>query len=158
MASETATPTATVERTEHGNWKAGVVAGLAGGLVMGAMLSLLMTPVIEAAIPALYGLSGGIAGWTIHMANSAILGVVFAALAGALPRYAETPLESAGLGAVYGVVLWVVLAGFVMPIWLAAVGFPMAPPIPNLDPMSLVGHVVYGAILGATYPTLVGRM
>ncbi|WP_101295039.1 DUF6789 family protein [Halegenticoccus soli] len=158
MASETATSTATIERTEPGNWKAGVLAGLVGGAVMGAMLSAMMTPVIEAAIPALYGLSGGLAGWTIHMANSAILGVVFAGIAGALPRYAETSLKSAGLGAAYGVVLWVVLAGFVMPIWLGAVGFPMAPPVPNLDPMSLVGHVVYGAILGGVYAPLAGRI
>ena len=39
-----------------------------------------------------------------------------------------------------------------MLIWLSAVGFPMAPPLPNFNPMSLVGHVVYGVILGAVYP------
>lgn len=110
------------------------------------------------AIPALWGLQGGTVGWVIHMANSAVFGVVFAALltVPGLRRYADSVPTSAGLGAVYGVVLWIVAAGFVMPIWLSAVGFPMAPPIPNFDPMSMVGHVVFGVILGAVYPAVRG--
>lgn len=152
MKSET--QTATVGRTGADNWKGGAVAGLAGGAAMGVMLAAMMPPVIEHAIPALYGLDGAFAGWTIHLFNSAILGVVFAALAGALPGYAETRLGSVGFGVVYGVVLWVLLAALLMPVWLSAVGFPNAPQFPNVDPMSLVGHVVYGAILGAVYPSV----
>jgi hypothetical protein len=137
-------------------WQAGVVAGLVGGFVMGIMLTMQMTPVIENAIPALWGLSGGLAGWVVHMSNSAVLGVVFAAIAsaGGLREYGRSSGTSAALGIAYGVVLWVVLAAIVMPTWLEAVGFPMAPAVPNFNPMSLVGHVVYGAVLGAVYPML----
>ncbi len=41
-----------------------------------------------------------------------------------------------------------------MPVWLSAVGSPANPPLPNFNPMSLVGHVVYGAVVGATFPAL----
>ncbi|SEO59876.1 hypothetical protein SAMN04487948_103422 [Halogranum amylolyticum] len=147
----TETTTATVGTTETSTWKGGLGAGLAGGAVMGVMLTVMMTPVIEVAIPAMYGLSGGAAGWVIHMSNSAVLGVAFAGIANALGVGENVP-KSVGLGAVYGAVLWVVLAALVMPVWLSAVGFPGAPPLPNFNPMSLVGHLAYGAVLGAVFP------
>ncbi|WP_049971349.1 hypothetical protein [Haladaptatus cibarius] len=61
-------------------WQSGVLSGLIAGAVMGVMLTMQMRPVIEHAIPALWGLDGGAAGWTIHMINSAVFGVVFGAL------------------------------------------------------------------------------
>lgn len=152
MSSQTATSAVTA--TEQGEWKGGVVAGVAGGAAMGVLLSVLMTPVIQGAIPSMYGLAGGTAGWVIHMSHAAVLGVVFAGLAGALPQYTDTTPKTVVAGAIYGVVLWVVLAAFVMPIWLSAVGSPANPPLPNFNPMSLVGHVVYGVVLGAVYPAV----
>ncbi|NHN46259.1 histidine kinase [Halostella sp. JP-L12] len=158
MAQETATDRRTDTDTARGleAWQAGVVGGIAGGFAMGIMLTMQMTPVIENAIPALWGLSGGLAGWVVHMSNSAVLGVVFAAIAsaGALREYSDSVGTGTALGVAYGVVLWVVLAAVVMPIWLDAVGFPMAPAVPNFNPLSLVGHVVYGGVLGATYAAL----
>ena len=153
MVSETTTheSTSTESQTTLVPWQAGLVGGLAGGLVFGAMLSMMMTPVIEMAIPAMYGIAGpaGLAGWVIHMSNSAVLGVVFGGLAGRAGLGGTG--RAAGAGLVYGAVLWIVLAVIVMPIWLGAVGFPGAPPLPNLSPMSLVGHAVYGLTLGVVY-------
>jgi hypothetical protein len=151
------TETAVEMDVERREWQAGVAGGLFGGALMGILLSVMMTPVIENAIPALWGLSGGLAGWIIHMANSAILGVAFAALAKALPKYSSSVGRSTALGAVYGIVLWVVLAALVMPVWLGAVGFAGAPALPNFNPMSLVGHLVYGIALGAAYPLVLSR-
>jgi hypothetical protein len=156
MASETVTHerTSTESTTALPAWQAGLAGGLAGGLVFGAMMSMMMTPVIEMAIPAMYGIEGpaGLAGWVIHMSNSAILGVVFGALVGASDLSGTGRVASAGLA--YGIVLWVALAAIVMPIWLGAVGFPGAPPLPNFNPMSLVGHAVYGLVLGSVYAAL----
>ncbi|SDL91646.1 hypothetical protein SAMN04487949_0162 [Halogranum gelatinilyticum] len=149
MSTKTMTPTVTP--TEQRAWKGGLAAGLAGGAVMGVMLTTMMTPVIEVAIPAMYGLSGGAAGWVIHMSHSAILGVAFVGLANALGVGEGLP-KSVGLGVAYGVVLWILLAALVMPVWLGAVGFAGAPPLPNFNPTSLVGHVVYGGVLGAVFP------
>jgi hypothetical protein len=135
-------------------WKGGVVAGLAGGAVMGVMLSVVMTPVIQVAIPSMYGLSGGLAGWVVHLSHSAVLGLGFVALAAAVPGATRSTLRSAAFGAGYGVVLWVLLAVLVMPIWLSAVGSPANPPLPNVNLQSLVGHLAYGVVLGVVFPRL----
>ena len=139
MSSETAT--STVPETRFG-WKGGAAAGLIAGTVMGVMLTVMMTPVIQRAIPAMYGLA---VGWLARPFHAAVLGVVFAVLARSV-GVEDDPVRSA--------VLWVALAAFVMPVWLGAVGFPGVPPLPNFNPMSLVGHLVYGAVLGAAYSPL----
>ena len=154
MSQETRTETTAATGTELGDWQAGVVGGLVGGAAMGVMITMLSPPVIEMAIPALYGLQGGLAGWIVHMAHSAILGVVFVAIA-ANTGLASGVGRSAVAGLVYGIVLWAVLAALVMPIWLQTVGFAGAPPFPNFAlPGSLPAHAVYGVVLGALYPFL----
>lgn len=146
----TKTPTETVTVTELKDWKAGVIGGLGGGLVFGALMSIMMPDIIAEAIPGMYGFEGGVAGWTIHMVHSAVLGVVFAGIASAVPQYTNTLGKSVGVGIVYGVALWVVLASFVMPAWVGAM-LPMTPPVPNINPISLVGHIAYGGLLGVLY-------
>jgi hypothetical protein len=143
--------------TGTGGWVTGMLGGLAGGTVMGILLSILMPSVIQGAIPALVGLQGGLAGWIVHMVISAILGVVFAVVVSvpALGRFTDSIGPSAVLGLVYGVVLWVLLAALLMPVWLSGVRFGMAPPFPNFAlPGSLPAHIVYGIVLGALYPSL----
>ena len=148
MSTETSTVTRTA--TELETWKAGVIGGLGGGLVFGAMMSILMPDIIEMAIPGMYGLEGGAAGWTIHMVHSAVLGVVFATIATGVPQATNTIGKSLGSGIIYGVVLWAILASVVMPIWVGAM-LPMEPPVPDINPMSLVGHIAYGGFLGVLY-------
>ncbi|RDZ66201.1 histidine kinase [Haloferax sp. Atlit-12N] len=154
MASETATTR--LESTTTASWRAGVAAGSLAAVVMGAMMVVQMRPVLEVAIPSMYGLMGGAAGFTIHVAHGAILGVAFAGLVSALDFDLDGSSRSLGAGVAYGVVLWAVLAVLVMPVWLGAVGSPANPPLPNVNVTSLVGHVVYGAVLGASYPALDG--
>ena len=161
MASETTTDaTATTRRTETtGDWRAGVLAGLAGSLVMGVLITLMNPAVIAGAMAGLYGLApppNGVVGWVAHMSHGAVFGVVFAALVGVL-GYDDSVGRSAGLGVAYGVVVWVVAAALVMPLWLQAVGFPNAPPFPNFAIPSLLWHVVYGVVLGGTYAALRNR-
>ncbi|MDS0297281.1 histidine kinase [Halogeometricum sp. S1BR25-6] len=136
------------------SWQAGVVAGLLGSIAFGAMMAVVSPGALTAAIPAMYGLSGGMAGTFIHLSHGAVLGVAFAAVLRARPDFGNTVGRATAAGAAYGVVLWVVLAVLVMPVWLSAVGFAGAPSLPNVDAMSLLGHVVYGAVLGAAYPML----
>jgi len=146
--------------TETNTWVAGGVSGLIAGVVMGFMLQMMMTPVITTAIPALYGANGIVAGWIAHLFHSVVFGLIFAAAVASVPslsNYADRVTASAGLGIAYGVLVWIVAAAFVMPIWLSAVGFPGAPPPPNFNPMSLVGHVVFGIILGGLFPVVRNR-
>lgn len=153
MAGETSTGSDTATDVSI-EWAAGIVGGLGGGIVFGVMIQQMMRPTLVAAIPALWGLSGLAAGWVVHLVNSAVLGLLFAAIveSSGLAEYAAEYRSGWLVGGAWGVVLWVVGAAIVMPLWLSAVGFPMAPPMPNLNPQSLPGHVVYGVVLGLIYP------
>jgi hypothetical protein len=132
-------------------WQRGVLAGLVGGVVMGAAFVLLMPGLLGTAIPALVGLSGAAAGWVVHLSISAVFGVGFAAILQRMPAYGASVSSSVATGVTYGVVLWVLAAGIVMPVWLSAVGFPNAPGVPNLAAAGFTTHVVFGAVLGAAY-------
>ncbi|WP_049924252.1 hypothetical protein [Halopiger djelfimassiliensis] len=154
MASETQSRTADRTTTALEPWQAGTVGGIIGALVFGALMAVQTPGVLEQAIPALYGLEGGLVGMTIHVAHGGVLGVVFAALLGAGGRTAVGPATGASVGVGYGVVVWAILAVVVMPLWLSAVGFEMAPPVPNVAVESLLGHAAYGLVLGLTYAIL----
>ncbi|WP_324757351.1 histidine kinase [Haloarcula montana] len=149
-----ATNTQTTADTEVllDDWQAGVVGGIAGAAVMAVLVSVMNAAVLNGAIPGLYGLSGGIAGWTVHLSHGAVLGVVFAALVRSIGRGSTG--RTVGLGIAWGAVTWVGLAALVMPLWLRAVGFPQAPPFPNFAVPSLLWHVVYGGVLGVAYAVL----
>ncbi|SEW24761.1 hypothetical protein [Natrinema salifodinae] len=154
MSQRTATPTEERTGTALEPWQAGTVGGIVGAVVFGAMMAMQTPDVLEAAIPAMYGLEGGLAGMIIHVSHGAVLGVVFAALlvAAGRPNLAVGPAVAAGL--VYGIAVWAVLAVVVMPLWLSAVGFAMAPAVPNVAIESLIGHAAYGLVLGAAYAAL----
>lgn len=148
-SSETAVPT---ERPI--GWLGPAGAGLAAGAVMGVLMAAVMPEVLSTAIPALYGTEGSLVGWVAHLAHSAVFGVLFAAIVryGGLGRYADDIGSSTALGVAYGILVWVVAASVVMPLWLDAMG--MAAAVPTFDVMSLGTHVVYGAVLGALFPAM----
>jgi hypothetical protein len=157
MSTETATVASTASGTNSGNWRAGVAGGLAGGAVFGVLMTVTMRNVVETAIPVMYGLGtpNGVAGWAIHMSHSAVLGVAFAAVVGVAGLVGRSGRIQVGAGIVYGLLLWAVLATFVMPAWVGAVG-PMNPPVPDVNPTSAAGHAGYGAVLGGVYYALEG--
>jgi hypothetical protein len=156
MSSVTATENA---ESVSNVWLSAGLAGIAGTIVFGAVQMMMgAVGVIAVAIPALYGVSGPnlAAGWVIHLVHGAVLGLGFALLATrpSVRPYTTRVLPAAAVGLAYGLVLTIPTAGVVMPVWLSAVGFPGAPPLPNLTVMGFVGHGVYGLVLGATYPVL----
>lgn len=145
-------------------WQAGVVGGLVGSFVFGLLMVFVNpAPVVEVAIPNMYGVQAtpeapaALVGWFFHMGHGTVLGVVFAALlqVGPVERVASGVAATGLLGVVWGVVTWVGFGVVLMPIWLGAVGFPGAPPLPNVSVMGLVGHVVYGVVLAVVYEVLV---
>ncbi|TYL39865.1 histidine kinase [Natronococcus pandeyae] len=154
MASKMRTRTAERTGTPLEPWQAGTVGGIAGAIVFGAMMAVQSPAVLEMGIPAMYGLEGGLVGWIIHVSHGAVLGVVFGVILGAVGKTDPGIVRTAGLGLAYGVVIWAALAVVVMPVWLSVVGFPMAPPLPNVDVGSLVGHAAYGIVLGLAYAFL----
>lgn len=160
MSTETQTGTATDSATGVAWWLGGVAGGLLGGLAMGVLMQLQLRNALANAIPQLYGLGPDAlaVGWAIHLVHSAILGLVFVAAVEftALDDLLDDNLKNGVAGLVYGVLLWALLAAIVMPIWLGAVT-SMEPPVPNLEgPVTerIVGHAVYGVVLGIAYSVL----
>lgn len=137
------------------------IAGIStlAALVMGVYLdfSVDLLPVIGS----LYGVENATVGWTTHVFHSVVFGLLFAAmrespLLGTVSQPLRASIGSdkpvlyggvAGIG--WGLALAVVAAGVMMPVWLLLVGVDAA--IPNLTLPGVVGHVLWGVVLGVGY-------
>lgn len=140
-------------------WRGGAVAGFVATLAMGLAITVMDLQTLRLAIAGLYGQSGSVlTGWVAHLVHGSLFGVIFAAVLAdpGLYRLSEWVWKSVVAGVVFALVLAVVGAGFVMPVWLAAVGFPSPPPIPNVTVPLLVWHGIYGVVLGAVFPFVDG--
>lgn len=139
----------------------GAVAGVVASAIMGVPMLAQMAGVLEQAIPAMYDIAGpaSAAGFALHLFHGAVFGIVFAGALATSTKDAGDPslVRTTGIGVGYGLFVWVVAAVVVMPLWLSAAGFPVAPSVPNVSVPSLVGHAVYGASLGLVYALLAER-
>lgn len=161
MAAETGT--ARRRGVGSSRWLYGAVAGLVGTIVFGLLHQVVLGDmVIQMVIPALHGIQGpalGI-GWAFHPFHGVVIALGYVAIVeySGLSPYAHRLGSSIGLGIGYGVLITIVLAVIVMPLWLSTVGFPRAPPFPNLTVpgtiMSLVGHTVYSLLVAVVYAAL----
>lgn len=140
-------------------WRGGAVAGAVATVAMGVAISLVQLSTLRVAIAGLYGFEGSlVAGWIAHLVHGSLFGAVFAAVLAdpGLYRVTEWVWKTVVAGVVYGLVLAVVGAGIVMPIWLGVVGVSMATSIPNVSVPLLIWHVVYGVVLGGVFPFVEG--
>lgn len=124
-----------------------IVAGVAGGLVGGVAFGVLMQTMDMVPMIAQLINSDSVAmGWLVHLFNSALFGAIYAVLFG---RWASRLVPAVGIGLVYGVIWWVLGALLIMPAWLG-----MNDMIFNVGTMqwqSLMGHLIFGALLGLVY-------
>lgn len=139
-------------RVDHNPVVTGGIAGFFAGAMFGSMMS--ATSMMEN-VAAMIGMESIAAGWIVHFAISIFVALLYVGLVSndRLGRYANQPSTGAGLGIVYGIILWITGVAFIMPLWLGIVT-PATPPVPNVDWMSFVGHLIYGVFLGALYPLL----
>jgi len=159
MATETTTASSVSSVTSE-QWLAGAAGGFVGSILFGLMMVFVMpAPLLEVVIPAMYGIEGPalLTGWAIHQFHGVVLGLVYVGLVqfGPLREAARELSGALGLGVAYGVLTTLGLAVLVMPLWLAAVGFPAAPPFPNVafpaTIVSTIGHIVYAIPLTVAY-------
>jgi len=133
--------------TRTGSVAAGVAGGLVGGVAFGLLMQMMgMMPMVAMLVRS----ESVFVGWLVHLVIASAIGISFALLFGA---WARTLAVAAAIGLGYGTLWWVIGALAAMP---AILGMPMF----NVDPMawqSLMGHVVYGALLGTTYGLLRAR-
>ena len=129
----------------------GLYGSLIGGAIFGAMMGMMgMLPMIGAMV----GAASAAVGFAVHLVISAVIGVGFVLAVTALGRE-----HTAGIGAglTYGVVWWVLGPLTLMPLgmgmgfgvnWTLSAATAAAP--------SLMGHLVFGGVLGGTYRWLQG--
>ena len=128
------------------NLKSGVYAGLAGGVVFGVMMAMMgMLPMIGQMV----GHPSAVTGFLVHLVISAVIGASFVVL---FNRVVDSTSGGLGYGLLYGGAWWFLGPLTLMPLmmgmglgmnWNAAAASAMLP--------SLVGHLIYGAILGTSY-------
>ena len=124
--------------------KYGVYGGLAGGVVFGAMMGMLPMIGSMAGIPTIW------AGFLAHLMISAVIGATFAVLVEA------TGLPSgAGTGLGYGALWWVLGPLTLMPLFMGmGLGVNWNTAAVAQAVPSLVGHLIFGGILGWTHRRL----
>jgi uncharacterized membrane protein YagU involved in acid resistance len=92
-------------------------------------------------------------GWIYHVFNSAVIGAIFGWLLGSRSHHYGAGL---GWGAAYGFVWWILGGLILMPLFL---GMPVFGPLmmEMMRPVamgSLMGHLIYGLILGGGFAML----
>ncbi|HXG91437.1 MAG TPA: hypothetical protein VNN73_03590 [Blastocatellia bacterium] len=135
---------------------AGIIAGLIAGLVFGVMMQMMMTPdsmPMMSMVAKVVRSDSILVGWLYHLFNSAVIGGLFGWLLGNRIHGYGAGL---GWGALYGVVWWVLGALVLMPILLGMSAFAplMMEMMRPVATSSLMGHIIYGLILGAGFVAL----
>ena len=127
--------------------KYGIYGGLAGGVVFGAIMGMMgMLPMLGsmAGVPTVW------AGFLMHMMISALIGATFAVLL----QWTGWP-AGVGTGLGYGAAWWVLGPLTLMPLFMGmgfGVNWNMAAVVQAMP--SLMGHLIFGGILGWTYACL----
>ncbi len=133
------------------NIEIGALAGLAGGLFFGVMMG--MMGMLEM-IGSMFGAPSAVAGFVVHMGISALIGSFFAI---ALGRFVCAVWSGLAAGIAYGAVWWILGPLTLMPILLGTgLGANWNPAAASSMLPSLMGHLVYGAVLGLSYVRLQG--
>lgn len=151
-----ATETAAVDESPNQVWFDATLAGLAAAVPMGLVMHFGLG--VMRFVGALYGVQTSLGGWVLHVAIAVLFALVFAALVSVeeLAPYARNPVTGAALGVVWAMVLWLIAASIIQPIWSGAVT-PTDPPIPNVVLTAGGTHFLYGVILGSVFGYLRDR-
>ena len=130
--------------------KRGVYGGVAGGVVFGGMMGMMG---ILTMIGSMVGSSSAWVGFVVHMMISGAIGGTFGAVVDLSGLRANV-----GAGLAYGVMWWVLGPLTLMPAFIG-MGFGVNWNVAAMSEAmpSLVGHLVFGAILGVTVRWLDGR-
>jgi hypothetical protein len=138
----------------------GAVAGVVAGVVFGMMMQMMTAPTPDGGrmpmmvmVAMVVRSQSLLVGWLYHLFNSAVIGALFAMV---LDAHIQGYRGGLMWGAVWGVIWWVLGALILMPVFLGMPPFA-ALRMPPMRPMamgSLVGHLLYGVILGAIFVRL----
>ena len=137
----------TVKSLQHG-----LYGSLIGGVIFGAMMGMMgMLPMIGA----MAGSQSAALGFAVHLVISAIIGAGFVVAVTALGR---EQTAGVGVGLAYGFAWWILGPLTLMPLFMG-MGFGVNWTISAVTAAapSLVGHLIFGGVLGATFHWLQTR-
>jgi len=126
----------------------GAMGGVVAGIVFGMMMSMLD---MIGTIAMLVGSTSNAVGWAVHIAISMMIGIAFSLL---LEKKLWNISAGLGYGMAYGIFWWVLGGLILMP---AKLNMPLFD-FNTMAWQSLMGHVVFGLILGALTVALPSRM
>jgi uncharacterized membrane protein YagU involved in acid resistance len=136
----------------------GAIAGLLAGVVFGIMMTMMKAPTPDGMeIPMMTMVAmvvrstSLIVGWIYHLFNSALIGALFGVVLGG--RVEGKFSSGLVIGALYGIVWWVLGALILMPVLLGMPAFAplQMPPMRPVAMGSLVGHIIFGVLLGLEF-------
>jgi hypothetical protein len=142
------------------NINAGIVAGLIAGLGFGIVMTVIHAPTPDggsvpmmAMVAKVVGSTSLAIGWLYHLFNSMVIGGLFGWVLGDKIGGFGSGL---GWGAGYGLVWWLLGGLILMPVFLGMPAFaPLRMPMMrSVAFASLVGHLMFGLIVGATFVLL----
>jgi uncharacterized membrane protein YagU involved in acid resistance len=123
-------------------------SGIIGGLIAGVVFGFILVRIgVLSSVGRMMGLTDPLSSFIIHLIFSAILGLIFALV---LCKGCTTFFNSAIWGIVYGIIWWF-LGPLTLCPWMS--GSPVswsAGAVSHAFPM-LIGHLVYGLVLGVSY-------
>jgi hypothetical protein len=138
-----------------------MLSGLVAGVFMGMGMQMMQAPTPEGGTMPMMAMVAKVVrsdslaiGWLYHLFNSAVIGAIFGWLLGARAVHVGSGLT---WGAAYGLAWWVLGGLVLMPVLLGMPAFaPLAmAPMRPVAMGSLMGHLVYGLILGGLFAWLV---
>lgn len=136
----------------------GAVASILAGLITAFPVQLVDGMGYIAWLFTLGATTSAVVGWGFHVLFSALFGGIWAAFGGIdrVQPYVLTPTTGMAGGMFYGVALWFVNIGFLMPLLgqhlLGYTGVPL-PYLVEFDSLvTLIGHMMWGGVLGLGYP------
>jgi len=120
---------------------AAIIAGIAYGIVsqlFGGSVS---------GIGVFYGAASPAIGWITHEFHSIVFGFVFVGAISLAPKQYHDHIPAyLAIAVGWGLVLWLLAAGIVAPVWLRLLGIQET--VPNLSADLLATHLVWGITLG----------
>ena len=128
----------------------GAISGLVGGSVFGVQMAVGgMLPMVASMI----GSEDIIIGFILHLLISGFIGATFGFIAS---RFVPTNLlAQTSAGIVYGIVWWILGALLIMPLVLGM--GDMVFQVGEMQLMSLIGHIIFGIVMAASYVALRGK-
>ncbi len=140
------------------NVSTGVIAGLIAGVVFGGLMQMMTAPTpagrdvpMMMMVARVVRSDSLVVGWLYHLVNSGIIGGTFGWLLGV--RTTDRIGSGIGWGAVYGIGWWIIGALILMPLLLGMPAFaPLRmPPMQTVAMASLMGHLIFGGVLGLAF-------